>query len=107
MIFVWPIILIIFGFYTFGIFKEVGFLGFFPPIHEKATLQIFIDLCISGFIALYLMYDRRMKHKKSIIPVIITAVGFCLLGSPALLIYLIYDWYTQNSETSQRDLSAR
>lgn len=107
MILLWPIILVVFGFYTFGIFSEVGFLGFFPPIHEKATLQIFLDLSITGFIALFLMYDRRKKHQKSIMPVIITGVGFCFLGSPALLLYLIWDWFTQIEKPSQRGLSAR
>lgn len=106
MILVWLLLLITFGFYTSGIFLDVGYLGFFPPIHEKATLQVFLDLCISGTIALFLMYDRRKKHNKSLGPVIFTAIGFCLIGSPALLIYMIYDWFTQKEKPSQRDMSA-
>lgn len=107
MVLVWIITLVSFGYYSFGILGDVNYAGFFPPIHEKATLQVFLDLCISGFIALYLMFDRRKKHNKSILPVVITAIGFCLLGSPALLIYMIYDWFTQKEKPSQRGLSAR
>ena len=80
----------------------------FPPIPKPVSLQVFLDLCISGFIALYLMFDRRKKHNKSITPVVITGIVFPFLGSQALLIYMIYDWLTQNNDgTSQRELSSK
>ena len=106
MIIIWTLILTVFGYYSFGLLLNHGFLSFFPPIAEAVTLQVFLDLCISGLIALYLMYDRRRKHQKSITPVIITGIAFAFLGSQALLIYMIYDWFTQKEKPSQRDISA-
>jgi hypothetical protein len=106
MILFWIFTLLSFGFYTYMTFLEVGFMGFFPPVHEQATMQVFLDLFISGLVAIYLMYDRRKRHKRSIRPVVLTMIGFCLFGSQALLIYMIYDWITQKEKPSQRDMSA-
>ena len=107
MIIVWISLLVSFGLYSFGILVEHGYFAFFPPIPQPATLQVFLDLCITGTIAIFLMYDRRKKHKKSIIPVLIVGIAFPFLGSQALLIYMIYDWFTQKEKPSQRGLSAR
>ena len=107
MVLIWLITLISFGYYSLSILFNHGYLAFFPPIAAQASLQVFLDLCITGLIALFLMYDRRKKHHKTLMPVIITAIGFCLLGSSALLIYMIFDWITQKEKPSQRGLSSR
>ena len=107
MIIIWSLLLIIFGYYSCGVLLDNGYLAFFPPVAKEATLQVFLDLCITGLISLFLMYDRRKKHKLSIAPVIITAVAFVFLGSPALLIYMIFDGITQKEKPSQRGLSSR
>ena len=107
MIVLWIALLICFSIYSIGIIVDFGYFAFFPPVHPGASLQVFIDLCISGFVALYLMYDRRKKHKQTVRPVFITCIGFLFIGSQALLIYMIYDWLTQKEKPSQRGLSAR
>ena len=107
MIFLWILILFSFGIYSFNIFLDYGYMAFFPPVPKEVTLHVFLDLVIAGFIALYLMYDRRKKHQKSVVPVIITAIAFPFLGSQVLLIYLIFDWLTQKEKPSQRGLSSR
>ena len=107
MVLVWITLLISFGYYSFGILLDHGYLAFFPPIPQPVSLQVYLDLCISGVIAIYLMFDRRKKHNKSITPVIITAIAFIFFGSQALLVYMIYDCFTQKEKPSQRGLSAR
>ena len=99
MLFAWITLLISFGYYSFGIFLDHGYLAFFPPIPQPASLQVFLDLCISGAIAIFLMYDRRKKHNKSVWPVIMTTIAFPFLGSQALLAYMIYDWFVQKETT--------
>ena len=107
MIVFWIILLISFSYYSASILIDYGYFAFFPPIHAEASLQVFLDLCLSGIVALYLMYDRRKKHNQAITPVLITCVGFIFIGSQALLIYMICDWLTQKGKPSQRGLSAR
>ncbi|MAW07413.1 MAG: hypothetical protein CME61_03915 [Halobacteriovoraceae bacterium] len=98
MVLVWVTLLISFGYYSFGILLDHGYLAFFPPIPQPVSLQVFLDLCISGAIAIFLMYDRRKKHHKLITPVIVAAVAFPFLGSQALLAYMIYDWFNQKKD---------
>ena len=106
MVLVWISLLISFGYYSFGILLDYGYLSFFPPIPKPVTYSFPRSMYL-WYYCYFLDVRSQKKTNKSITPVIITAIAFPFLGSQALLGYMIYDWFTQKEKPSQRGLSAR
>ncbi len=73
------------------VLRECGFWSFFPPFGSLTATQLFVDLCMSASVAVWLIARDRKREGRAMWPVVVTILGVGLLGSPALLLYLLFD----------------
>jgi hypothetical protein len=73
------------------VLRECGLGSFFPPFVSLTATQLFVDLCMSASVAVWLIARERKRDGRAMWPVMIVVVGVALLGSPALLLYLLFD----------------
>lgn len=86
------IVFIAFTTFSAWVTLETSYLGAFPPwATELNTWQIFTDLVVACTIVLFFLARDRRGSGRPLWPVVVVAIGVALLGSIALLLYLILD----------------
>ncbi|MBT6325218.1 MAG: hypothetical protein HOJ35_04560 [Bdellovibrionales bacterium] len=89
-------LLIVFSSFTAYVFHQTNLLFAFPPFDNLETTQIFCDLVISSGVCLLFIYKQRKKYKLSIKPFYVTAIGVIVMGSHAIILYLIWDHFKKD-----------
>ncbi len=79
------------GAFKLRVFLETGLASFFPPFASLTATQLFVDLCMSALVSLWLLARERKRNGRDLWPVLVTGLGVALLGSWALLLYLLLD----------------
>jgi hypothetical protein len=92
--------LILHTLFTIYVCLESGYLSLFPPFHELATYQIFIDLCLASSLVLLLLYLDARRTQRPLGPLLLCGIGVALSGSIAPLLYLLI--YRQVYDDSAR-----
>ena len=101
MRYIFLVVLVIFVVFSAWVTLETSYLGAFPPFEDLNTLQIFCDLLISASLVIYLIYRQRQAMHKPLWPIGLLMVGTALLGSIALLAYLVVEPHVFAAEPAE------
>jgi cytochrome bd-type quinol oxidase subunit 2 len=91
MRYVMLVVLVVFFAFSSWVTLETSYLGAFPPFDDLNTLQIFCDLVISASLVILLLFRHRQKNDQAMWPIAVLFGGVALLGSIAILAYLVID----------------
>jgi hypothetical protein len=68
-----------------------GWLAPFPPFRDWTAVQLFSDLlCASSLVLLFVVLELR-RQRRALWPAALLGVGIALLGSLAVLLFLLVD----------------
>ena len=83
------VVFVLFTAFSTWVTVETSYLGAFPPFDDLNTLQIFCDLVISASLVILIVFRHRQRNDQPLWPVALLLVGAALLGSIAILAYLV------------------